>query len=184
MAARKEALAAAFVLLAVFGLVAVAAREEAPGTLTGLRPALAAGLPAMPSTAPRADVVGRVLRRRTVIRRGSRREREIALTFDDGPSPFTRRIVRVLRRARAAATFFPVASLADRWPRGLAAVRRASFEVGDHTVGHPYLPGLSFRGQLREIRRPIGVLARHGLPRPRLMRPPYGAHDRRTRAIA
>src|SRR4051794_19003217 len=42
--------------------------------------------------------VDRALRSRTILRRGSRREREVALTFDDGPSPYTRAILRILRR--------------------------------------------------------------------------------------
>jgi peptidoglycan-N-acetylglucosamine deacetylase len=193
MARRKDAVVAALVLLAGFALVAVAARDDAPGTPAGLRPGLAAaGLPEMRAARRRgaarhrseARAVARVLRRRTVIRRGSRREREIALTFDDGPGPYTRAVVRALRRGGARATFFPVSSLFRRWPRALDAVRRAGFAVGDHTVDHPYLPGLSFRAQLRQLRGQARALRHHGFPRPRLMRPPYGGHDRRTRVIA
>jgi peptidoglycan-N-acetylglucosamine deacetylase len=128
--------------------------------------------------------VDRALRRRSVLRRGSRREREIALTFDDGPSAYTRAILRILRRARVRATFFPVGYSLHRWPLALAAEARAGHVVGDHTLHHPPLARLSFRAQLREIRGEARRLGRYGIPRARLVRPPYGSFDRRTVAIA
>jgi peptidoglycan-N-acetylglucosamine deacetylase len=131
-----------------------------------------------------ARAIDAVLRHRTLIRRGSRREREVALTFDDGPSPYTRTILSILHRARVAATFFPVGYSLDRWPRSLAAEPRAGHVVADHTVNHPPLARLSFRQQLHEIRGEAKRLRRHGLPPVRLLRPPYGSYDRRTLTIA
>lgn len=128
--------------------------------------------------------VDRALRHRRTIRRGSSREREIALTFDDGPGPYTRAVLRILRRAGVHATFFPVGYSLDRWPRALAAEARAGHVVGDHTVNHPPLASLSFREQVREIRGEARRLRRHGLPPVRLVRPPYGSYDRRTLTIA
>lgn len=128
--------------------------------------------------------VDRALRRRAVVRRGSRRGREIALTFDDGPSSYTRAILHILRRTGVRATFFPVGYSLDRWPRSLAAEPRAGHVVGDHTLHHPPLASLSFRAQLREIRGEARRLRRYGMPRARLVRPPYGSYDRRTVAIA
>ncbi|MBW1991968.1 MAG: polysaccharide deacetylase family protein, partial [Deltaproteobacteria bacterium] len=37
---------------------------------------------------------------------GSSQVRRLALTFDDGPSPYTRKILSVLQRHQAKATFF------------------------------------------------------------------------------
>ena len=128
--------------------------------------------------------IDRVLRGRTTIRRGSRREREIALTFDDGPSRYTAAILRILRRAGVHATFFPVGYSLDRWPRSLAAEARGGHVVGDHTLNHPPLARLSFHGQVREIRGEARRLRRYGMPVARLVRPPYGSYDRRTVTIA
>jgi peptidoglycan/xylan/chitin deacetylase (PgdA/CDA1 family) len=128
--------------------------------------------------------VDRALRHRTILRRGSRHRRAIALTFDDGPSPYTRAILRILHRAHARATFFPVGYSLDRWPRSLAAEAREGHDVGDHTLNHPALGGLTFRGQEREVRGEARRLQRRGLPRARLVRPPYGSYDRRTLTIA
>jgi peptidoglycan/xylan/chitin deacetylase (PgdA/CDA1 family) len=196
MGRRKDAVVSALALLALFGLAAVAGREESGGIPTGLGPGLAvAGLRDLPEgsavlarrrrQARVADrAVDRALRRRTLVRRGPGRERKIALTFDDGPSPFTAAVVHVLRRTRTRATFFPVGSMFARWPRELEAVRRGDFEVGDHTVWHPFLPAQALRGQLGEIRGQARALRAHGFRFPRLMRPPYGAYDRRTVAVA
>src|SRR5256885_9860764 len=59
------------------------------------------------------QAVARTLARTSFIARGGTRRREIALTFDDGPGPDTPRIMRVLRRAGAPATFFFVGQQLD-----------------------------------------------------------------------
>ena len=128
--------------------------------------------------------IDRVMRHRAVIRRGSRHEREVALTFDDGPSPYTRAILGILHRARVPATFFPVGYSLDRWPRSLAGEAHGGHVVGDHTLHHPPLARLSFRDQLHELRGEASRLRRRGMPAVRLMRPPYGSYDRRTLTIA
>src|SRR4051812_31272409 len=79
-----------------------------------------------------AAVVARFLRHHTTVRIGTRRRHEAALTFDDGPSIYTRRVVRVLRRAHVAGTFFPTGLMLDSHPGPIAAVVGAGFPVGDH----------------------------------------------------
>src|SRR4051812_39087763 len=45
---------------------------------------------------------------------GGGRRREIALTFDDGPGPYTTNVLRVLRQLHVKATFFEVGFM-ERW---------------------------------------------------------------------
>jgi peptidoglycan-N-acetylglucosamine deacetylase len=130
-----------------------------------------------------AAVVARFLHRHTTIRIGTRRRREAALTFDDGPSIYTRRVVRALRRAHVAATFFPTGLMLESHPAPLATVVRAGFPVGDHTVNHVLLAPLPGAGQRREIRGQERRVRRLGLPPPRLFRPPYGSYDTTTVGI-
>ena len=55
----------------------------------------------------------------------------VALTFDDGPDPtWTPRILAVLRRHHAHATFFMVGSRVNEHPGLVAAVVREGTEVG------------------------------------------------------
>jgi peptidoglycan-N-acetylglucosamine deacetylase len=135
-------------------------------------------------TRANARVVARVLRHRVVLRAGTRRRREVALTFDDGPSRYSRRVVRALQRLKAAGTFFPIGLQLRRYPRAIAAELRAGFVVGDHTVNHPLLAPMRGRGQRREIRGQARRLRQLGAPWPRVFRPPYGSYDRTTLGIA
>lgn len=66
--------------------------------------------------------------------------REVALTFDDGPWPgSTKKILGVLRKTNAKATFFMIGYLAERHPRLVKKVDRAGMSVGTHSYGHPYV---------------------------------------------
>jgi len=193
---RRRNAVLSLVVLALLIAAALGARGHG-GAQAGPRSGLAvAGDPLLEPPDPReaalrarrarsaGRAVDRALRRKTMIRRGSPRAREIALTFDDGPSLYTRAILRILRRTHTHATFFPVGYALDRWPRSLAAETGAGHVVGDHTVNHPRLARLSFRAQLREIRGEARRLRRRGVPAVRLLRFPYGSYDRRTLAIA
>jgi peptidoglycan/xylan/chitin deacetylase (PgdA/CDA1 family) len=106
----------------------------------------------------------------------------IALTFDDGPSRFTSKIISTLHRMHAGATFFQVGYALDafgREPIG-ARERRHGFTVGTHTQRHPDLALLSAKAQTEEILAGARALTRHGLPFPRLFRPPYDSYNAAT----
>src|SRR3954447_375782 len=56
------------------------------------------------------------LRRGEPIYCGAGRANVVALTFDDGPGPFTEQLLELLRRANAHATFFVVGNRLRDWP--------------------------------------------------------------------
>src|SRR5438874_8500479 len=130
-----------------------------------------------------ARVVAAALRHVSVVRQGTRHRREIALTFDDGPSAYTHQVVSMLRRLRVPGTFFTVGIHLDRYPAAIAGELHAGFPVEDHTVNHPALAPMPAAGQRREIRGDARRLTGLGAPWPRLFRPPYGSYDRTTVAI-
>jgi peptidoglycan/xylan/chitin deacetylase (PgdA/CDA1 family) len=139
--------------------------------------------PQPPPPHARPTPVDRVLKYTSYIASGRPRRREVALTFDDGPSIWTPRIVRALGRKHAAATFFPVGYAIERYPRYLRLERDAGFAVGDHTMNHPLLTSLSGAKQIGEIDGQARLLRAAGLPYPRLFRPPYGAFNSDTRGL-
>lgn len=103
----------------------------------------------------------------------------VALTFDDGPWPSgTVRVLRVLRRMDAEATFFMVGYLMERYPEIVERVRRAGMTIGTHSWAHPYLtPFVDLRPhrQETEIARPADLLRKRFGVEPTVFRPPGGS---------
>jgi peptidoglycan-N-acetylglucosamine deacetylase len=124
-----------------------------------------------------------VLAYTSYVQLAGRRRREVALTFDDGPSRYTPEILRILRRMHAPATFFVIGRWARLYPQLIAAEVRAGCEVGDHTETHPPLALLSPSAQAAEITEAAQVIHRAGAPYPVLLRPPYGSFTQTTLAI-
>jgi peptidoglycan-N-acetylglucosamine deacetylase len=107
----------------------------------------------------------------------------MALTFDDGPGPYTVPILRVLRRQHAVATLFVIGRLARACPHLGAAEVNAGCEIGDHTETHAQLALLTPRAQLAQIAEAAQAIYAAGAPSPDLFRPPYGSFDNATLQI-
>jgi peptidoglycan/xylan/chitin deacetylase (PgdA/CDA1 family) len=101
----------------------------------------------------------------------------VALTFDDGPSPDTRRILAVLRRLHVRATFFVVGRLAERYPQLVRRELAAGMGVGSHSYSHPYrtpferLPHALILEEIKHANEVLMSLWRV----PSLFRPPGGS---------
>ncbi len=104
---------------------------------------------------------------------GASHGNEVALTFDDGPGPYTGRILGVLRRHHAAATFFVVGNRIHDWPK-LPAWEAAIGAVGDHTWSHADLRMLSGSAARAEIDRARTEIESSTDTEVRLFRTPYG----------
>ena len=133
------------------------------------------------STAAR---VARILTYTSYIARGARRRDDVALTFDDGPSPDTRRILAILERAHVPATFFEVGVNVAAYPRITAELVRARMEVGDHTQNHPPLARLRAAAQRAQLVDCARQIVAAGAPFPTLFRPPYGSFSTTTLGVA
>jgi peptidoglycan-N-acetylglucosamine deacetylase len=104
---------------------------------------------------------------------GGRRGGLVALTFDDGPSRYSRQIVAELRRYKARATFFLVGSRLTYYPGTLREEARTG-AIGDHTWNHTYLRTLDERGLRDQIGRTRAAEIGRTGRRVSLFRPPYG----------
>src|SRR5215472_3734031 len=69
--------------------------------------------------------------------RGTSARRTLALTFDDGPSEDTPRLLEILDRHRVPATFFQIGLNVQRLPGIARAVSGAGHAIGNHTYSHP-----------------------------------------------
>jgi peptidoglycan/xylan/chitin deacetylase (PgdA/CDA1 family) len=111
--------------------------------------------------------------------------RLVTLTFDDGPFlETTPKVLRLLKRYHAHATFFVVGQYLDGKDRRAAATRRLlqrivdeGHLVGNHTRDHAHLAEISHTKVLEQIDDCASLVERAIGKRPILFRPPYGELD-------
>jgi peptidoglycan/xylan/chitin deacetylase (PgdA/CDA1 family) len=103
--------------------------------------------------------------------------RNVALTFDDGPSPrWTPQLLDVLREHGVTATFFLIGSNVDAHPELARRILAEGHVIGDHTYTHPELDQLSRADQAAEIDRGAQAIENATGVRPCFFRGPYGIH--------
>ena len=101
----------------------------------------------------------------------------IALTFDDGPGPYTDRLLKCLKNNRAAATFFLVGTSIANYPDTIQQMAKQGCEIGNHTWDHASLSSLngsSIQSEIKSTNAQIRALTGHNAT---LVRPPYGAYN-------
>jgi peptidoglycan/xylan/chitin deacetylase (PgdA/CDA1 family) len=107
---------------------------------------------------------------------GSKGERKVALTFDDGPdAKYTHQVLDVLKKYGISGTFFLVGNKVEDHPDVVQRIFMEGHTIGSHSWSHPDLSKLD-EGQVytevinteRAIENIIGK-------KPALIRPPYGA---------
>jgi peptidoglycan/xylan/chitin deacetylase (PgdA/CDA1 family) len=97
-----------------------------------------------------------------------------ALTFDDGPSEDTERVLDVLDRLAVRAAFFMVGKHVERLPRVARQVAERGHEIGNHSYSHPIYLYRGGRETRRQLERAQAVIEDATGFRPRLARPPCG----------
>jgi peptidoglycan/xylan/chitin deacetylase (PgdA/CDA1 family) len=107
--------------------------------------------------------------------RGSRSRRAIALTFDDGPSEGTGRLLDLLHRLGIPATFFVCGMNVRRLPQVLRDTAAAGHEIGNHSYSHPALYFRSQRFICDEVDAAQSIIAATTGTEPSLFRAPFGA---------
>ncbi len=66
----------------------------------------------------------------------------VALTFDDGPGPYTDRLLQILQDNNAKATFFLIGNKVAANPEGAKRIAAAGMEIGNHTWEHPNMTAI------------------------------------------
>lgn len=113
-------------------------------------------------------------------------ERELVLTFDDGPHPdWSGPILDVLASKQVPATFFLVGHNARNHPDLVRRMADEGHVIANHTDTHPKLPEIADVAVDTEIARCQETLEQLSGLRPTLFRPTYGRYDARVmRALA
>jgi peptidoglycan/xylan/chitin deacetylase (PgdA/CDA1 family) len=157
-----------------------AARPVA-GSPAGAAPARGAGQ--VPAPNPEAEgnaAVKRVLAYTPFVRAGGGRSRDIALTFDDGPGPYTPEVLGVLERMHVHATFFTIGKMERYFSASTVREIQDGDVIADHTQSHPRLALLSAHEQHEELFEALLRIEVLGSDRPTLFRPPYGSYNATT----
>lgn len=118
--------------------------------------------------------MARYITRRTcgTIYRFRTQEKVLALTFDDGPDPEeTPRVLDLLDRYRASATFFMVGEAARRHGRLVQGVAGRGHTVGNHTFSHVSMTRIGWAERWRQLRACQQALRPHAK---RYFRMPFG----------
>lgn len=99
---------------------------------------------------------------------------KIALTFDDGPSRYTEKLLEGLQKRGVKASFFMIGESAERNQDLVRRVKEEGHLIGNHTYHHVDVTKLSdekAREELKEMDRVIyEILGEHV----EYMRPPFG----------
>lgn len=105
----------------------------------------------------------------------------IALTFDDGPSnSATTRILNVLEKYDARATFFVVGSRVDSYKNQIKRAHNLNCEIGNHTYNHATLTKCSDSTIKSELTNTDAKVKAITGVSPVLMRPPGGSYKTDT----
>jgi len=108
----------------------------------------------------------------------------VALTFDDGPTPFTDRLLRILRDDDAKATFFLIGNKVARDPASARRIADAGMEIGGHTWEHPNMTAIPEADIPSQLSKATQAIAAATGKTPTLYRPAGGLSDDAVRAAA
>ncbi len=107
----------------------------------------------------------------------------LALTFDDGPGPYTEKLLDELAQAEVPATFFLVGRNVERRPELVARMVQEGHAVGNHTWDHVWMTKVRKAVIANQVDRTAAAIGSAAGVTTTLMRPPYGATDARARKI-
>ncbi|MGA2388438.1 MAG: glycosyltransferase [Candidatus Sulfotelmatobacter sp.] len=103
---------------------------------------------------------------------------EVALTFDDGPDPeWTPKILDVLKRENAPATFFLIGIQTDKFPSIAKRIYNEGHTIGNHTFTHPDVSNISSTYMKVELNLTERLFASLMGIRATLLRPPYAIDE-------
>lgn len=115
-------------------------------------------------------VSGEAVREEEVCEPGPR----IALTFDDGPGPYTERLLDGLKERGVKASFFLIGRSVKEYPEAVKRMEEEGHLIGNHTYSHVKLKGLSPEETRREIQKTDEAVYEITGKHVAYLRPPFG----------
>ena len=101
----------------------------------------------------------------------------VALTFDDGPGPYTARLLDELKKRGVRVTFFVLGTQVDKYPDLIKRMAAEGHVVGNHSNGHKNLTKLTAAGIKTEMDKSATKLEKLLGHKPEVMRCPGGNYN-------
>ena len=108
---------------------------------------------------------------------GNGNNNSVALTFDDGPSPDTLKILDALRTANVKATFFLIGENVEIYPAITEKIVKMGHEVGNHSYSHPIFLFSTPNKTRRELEKSQKIIKKVTGIEPKFARPPCGVRS-------
>ena len=111
----------------------------------------------------------------TFFRKKHDTQRWVALTFDDGPSPYTAEVLQLLKAYQFKATFFCIGKQVSAYPHIARMIIDEGHTIGNHTYSHPKSFGfLKEREVVTELEQCNLIIQQIVGKKPQFFRPPFG----------
>jgi len=111
-------------------------------------------------------------------------EKLIALTFDDGPSKDTERLLDILSQNDSQATFFIVGYKIASYEQTIKKIAEQGSEVAGHSWNHPDLRKLSEENIKQELQSTHNAIFNITGIYPSIYRAPYGAFNEKVQNVS
>ena len=98
----------------------------------------------------------------------------IALTYDDGPSKYTKELLDLLKENNSAATFFVLGVQVNKYQDTIVQMIEDGNQIGNHSFDHKRLTTLNDEELYNQIDKTDNLIYETALYKPFVMRPPYG----------
>ncbi|MGG1572789.1 polysaccharide deacetylase family protein [Fictibacillus sp. NRS-1165] len=106
---------------------------------------------------------------------GNTSEKQIALTFDDGPdNRYTPQILKILKEKGVKATFFVMGERTKQHPEILKQIHREGHAIGNHTWNHPDITQLTDQELEKNVQATSTEIEKVTGVKTHLFRPPFG----------
>ncbi|MBM7570449.1 polysaccharide deacetylase family protein [Aquibacillus albus] len=107
-------------------------------------------------------------------------DNKVAITFDDGPSRFTKEIVEILEEYQVGGTFFFLGLYVEKYPNIVSYVDEHGYSIGNHSYSHSSFLELSPTNIIREVQNTNQLIEAITEKTVRLFRPPFGANNKKV----
>ncbi|WP_051359504.1 polysaccharide deacetylase family protein [Paucisalibacillus globulus] len=110
-------------------------------------------------------------------------EGKVALTFDDGPSSFTKEIIDILIDSDAGGTFFLVGSNVAKYPENTEYIHKNGYSIGSHSMNHINFASSGANTQQEELLQSSELIEAITGEDVTLFRPPFGQMNNTTEQL-